>query len=305
MKCSKCNSTAFVWLNYANLALCKKHFVEYYERKLRTSCEKQKIILPEEHVLVAVSGGKDSIALLYALKKVCKDNKLTALFINLGIPEYSSESERIVKKLCQEINVPLVVYNLKNEIGKTLVEVAKKRRKICSACGTVKRYVMNKIANDINADIIATGHTLYDTAAFAFRNFMLGAINEMKKLVPRTTTTKELKLIGKAKPLYEFSEYENLLYCIANNLDFIDYDCPFSEDTPIIEWKRFLFQFDKKHPGSVLKFVRYYPKNVNLLFDKSNIEKKVTQNKMKIHFCSKCGMPTTQDVCSFCKLTGE
>lgn len=164
MKCKKCGRKAVANLKAYGIALCEKCYPEFYRNLVKRSIKRFRILRPEERVLIAISGGKDSSALAAVLKELDYDAEL--LYIDLGIGNYSEESERVVRELSSSLDLSLNVVRLR-DYGFTVDDVARKmRRKTCSACGTAKRYIMNRFARENSFDVVATGHTAEDIASF-------------------------------------------------------------------------------------------------------------------------------------------
>ena len=63
MKCRKCGDTAALELRRHNAAFCTPHFVEFFRKQVREAIRQHRMFGPDERILVAVSGGKDSLAL--------------------------------------------------------------------------------------------------------------------------------------------------------------------------------------------------------------------------------------------------
>ncbi|MGQ4834636.1 MAG: ATP-binding protein [Candidatus Asgardarchaeia archaeon] len=306
--CKKCRKPAFVHLRSANLALCREHYIEYYETKVERALKRYKMLENRKRILVAISGGKDSVAMAAVLGKLVKskriDVELVGLYINLGIGEYSKRALEVATKTSEKFEIPLIIYDLKEYDGFSIKDCRFLRRKICSCCGVIKRYVMTKIATEIDADAIATGHTLFDTVAFIQKHFTNGEFAEMARLQPNMETIKDLKAIGRIKPLYECTEEENLLYCIAQDLDFVDDECPFAEPTTMTYWKKVLMDAEKRFPGTTLKFARKYAKELQPILAKHyiTIETKTPLGMKKVNFCKICGYPTNSEICAFCRI---
>lgn len=306
--CKKCRKPAFVHLRSANLALCKEHYIEFYETKIERALKRYKMLDGRKRILLAISGGKDSVAMAAALGKLVKEKRvkieLIGLYINLGIGEYSKRALEAAKGISEKFDIPLIIYDLKGNDGFTIEDCKYLRRKTCSCCGVVKRYVMTKIAVELDADAVATGHTLFDTVAFIQKHFTNGEFAEMARLQPNMETIKEIKAIGRIKPLYECTEEENLLYCVAQNLDFVDDECPFAEPTTMTFWKIVLMKAENRFPGTTLKFARKYAKELQPLLAKHYIEQetKTPLGMKKVNFCKICGYPTNAEICAFCRI---
>ena len=122
-----------------------------------------------DKIVVGVSGGKDSLALLDVLKDL-KYN-ISAFHIYLGIEKekFSINSLKIVKNFCKSKKVDLYIFNLNNLIS---VENYKGPREKCSFCGLIKRYLITKFGRDFNFNVITTGHHFDDEISFIFSNLL-------------------------------------------------------------------------------------------------------------------------------------
>jgi len=282
MKCKKCGRRAVANLRAYGTALCEKCYPEFYKNLVKRSIKRFGILRPEEKVLIAVSGGKDSSAMAAVLKELGYDAEL--LYIDLGIGNYSEESERVVKELSSNLDLSLNVVRLK-DYGFTVDDVARKmRRKTCSACGTAKRYIMNRFARESGFDVVATGHTAEDIVSFYIKNVAGGTRVWAEKLMPRNEPFDE-KIVTRAKPLFEVSEKENMLYVLVNDIPHTLMECPHA---PRPEWKEIVYEIERKKPGFVKNFVR------GLVRPAEEFE--------ETKYCKICGEVASGDVCAFCRL---
>jgi uncharacterized protein (TIGR00269 family) len=253
------------------------------------------MVSPGDKVLLAVSGGKDSIALTHIMHKISEKLgfELIVLHIDLGIEDYSKRSREIVENTCRNLGVNYVVLDLKNDLGLTLPEFVKKlkTRRICSLCGTIKRYVMNAAAIELNVSSIATAHHADDVLIYIMKNFILQDYEAMKKLVPVNNGVIGV-VAKKIKPMYEIYEYEAALYAVHNKLEFIDRECPFKEVGSIEDnVRKFLEDLEKRSPGIKISFLRKFAK-------------KYTGREIgEFNKCKVCGLASSSDICSFCRLT--
>ncbi len=285
MRCRVCKEKAVV--RTVSGPLCEEHFKEYYERKVRETIEKYKMFSKEDKILVAVSGGKDSSALAFVLQKLGYD--FEGLYIDLEIEGYSEHCLKSVKKLFKFIGKPLNIVKL-SEFGVKIEKVGP--RPVCSVCGIVKRYLMNKFAYENGFKVVATGHNLNDEAAF-FLNNLFG--NKIELLLKQSPVSKESeKLVRKARPLYFLTEKENLIYCLLNNIPACNIECPNARGNTQIAWKKMIYDLERKRPFFSYHFVRSMLK----LIKRIQKEEKITG------FCKICGYPTESrdGICSFCKI---
>ena len=91
MKCRKCGAGAVIELPRHNAAFCAPDFKEFFRKQVAEAIRKHKMFTTEEPVLVAVSGGKDSLALWDVLIET--GYQTAGLYLDLGIFDYSVESK--------------------------------------------------------------------------------------------------------------------------------------------------------------------------------------------------------------------
>ncbi len=285
-RCNTCGKDAYVVLRSPKMALCKEHFQEYFERRVESTIKRYHMMDNVNKLLVAVSGGKDALALVISLKNLGYD--FDCLHINLGIASYSEKSENIAKKQCEILNKKLHVVDLRSLVGKGIGEV-RTRRKVCSYCGLTKRYIMNKFAWDMGYDALATGHNLDDEASFIFSNIIHWNVELLARQGPVLGEGK--KLVRKIKPLYEISEFMIEKYADIFGIEYQKESCPYSTGAKSIDYKKIINRIEDSSPGTKIGFVRGFLKNRDLF----------KAEEMELKECKICGMPTTSDICSFCR----
>ena len=91
MKCRKCGGQAVLELRRHNAAFCVDDFVEFFRNQVREAIHRYRMLERGDKVLVAVSGGKDSLGLWDVL--LDEGYTTTGLYLDLGIFEYSVESK--------------------------------------------------------------------------------------------------------------------------------------------------------------------------------------------------------------------
>src|SRR5512136_3083733 len=98
MKCIKCGEPAVINMRQHRLGLCAEHFLEWVPTQVERAIEKYAMFVPGERVLVAVSGGKDSLSLWDILMRLGYATE--GIYINLGIPHlsYSDVSQQKVEQ---------------------------------------------------------------------------------------------------------------------------------------------------------------------------------------------------------------
>ncbi|WP_456403007.1 TIGR00269 family protein [Persephonella sp.] len=297
-RCTICKSKneknkAVVFLPHHRLALCKKHYLEWFERRVAKTIKDFKMFNKNEKILVAVSGGKDSLVLWNVLNNLGYETE--GMYIDLGIDEYSEDSKKLSVNFSNKINKKLNIVSIREEVA-SIPDIDKLTNKpACSACGTVKRYYMNKYAKNLGFQVIATGHNLDDETAVLFGNTLHWDLKYLKKQYP--VLKEENGFIRKVKPLCKITEKETALYAFFTDIEYIEYECPFSEGASSIEYKEILSKIEEKHPGTKLQFYSNFVKSIYPIL--SEYDKKQSE---EIKLCKKCGEPSFNEICSFCRL---
>src|SRR5512141_2368042 len=209
MKCKKCGAKASVNMRQHKLALCKEHYLEWVPEQTARFIKKYQMFSQDEKILVAVSGGKDSLSMWDILIRL--GYQADGLYIGLGIDGgfgYSSESHRLAAKFADEHSLTLHVVDVEGEYGEpipVLSEMSHRGQgKPCAVCGLTKRHVMNRIARDLGYDVLATGHNLDDEAAVLFGNTLRWSADFLRRQGPVLEETSGLA--RKVKPLCRFYE---------------------------------------------------------------------------------------------------
>jgi uncharacterized protein (TIGR00269 family) len=303
-----CGQKAVVNMRQHKLALCKDHFLDWIPEQTERFIEKYKMFTREEKVLIAVSGGKDSLSLWDILQRL--GYQADGLYICLGIDDqrsqigeglnYSSESQRLTEKFAAERGLKLHIVDIQKEYGATIPQFALKshrgRSKPCSVCGLVKRHVLNRIARDFGYDVLATGHNLDDEAAVLFGNTLTWAGEYLLRQGPVLPETPGLA--RKVKPFCRIYERELLAYALLCGIEYIYDECPFSVGSTSIYYKQLLNQLENDRPGAKQSFYLSF-----LEARKSGLFAEREEIQAELHPCSKCGQPTSAPgLCSFCRM---
>ena len=104
MKCKICKAEAVVALRSHNAAFCPDCYKDFFARQVERGIEGQKLFTRDERVLVALSGGKDSLALMLELSR--QGYNVTGLHIDLDIPVSSAAARGVVERFCAKHGLP-------------------------------------------------------------------------------------------------------------------------------------------------------------------------------------------------------
>jgi tRNA-5-methyluridine54 2-sulfurtransferase len=295
VKCRKCGDTAVLELRRHNAAFCAPDFLEFFRNQVREAIRKYRMFTSDEPILVAVSGGKDSLALWDVL--IGEGYRTTGLYLDLGIFDYSVESRAKCEAFAAAHGVPLLVRRVEEEVGAP-VPVIKSvtRRPPCSGCGLSKRYLMNRVALDEGLPVVATGHNLDDEAATLFGSVMHWQMDALPRQSPALPSTHP-KLVRRVKPLYRLSERETAAYAFLRKIDYIVEECPFAVGATSIAHKETLNRLEDASPGAKHNFLFGFLEKARPAFERAEA--------VELHECARCGQVTTGTLCAFCKLADQ
>ncbi len=252
----------------------------------------------EERIAIAMSGGKDSVALAHILIELYGDRRdleFHAITIDEGIEGYRPPTVKIAKKVTKDLGIPHHVVSFEREIGLTLDEMVKiGDKKPCTYCGVFRKYLLNKKAREIGADKLATGHNLDDETQTILLNFLQSDIERLARLIPSRV---QKGLIMRIKPLRELYEKEIVTYALIEGLPISLEECPYSHFPVRAMVRDFLYEFENKYPGRKFSVMRSFEELIPCLREMFP--------QIELKDCEICGEPTPKDVCQACVLKKE
>ncbi len=183
------------------------------ERHVAASARSRGLIAEGDHLLVAVSGGPDSIALLSVLASLASSKRLTlsALHLNYGLRgEESDEDERFVSRLCAELEVPLICERV--DLHGTVA--AGKAGSLQARARDIRYASLQRTAAALGASKIALGHTADDQAETLLMWMLRGSG------AAGLAGIKPLRDSVYVRPLLDVSRAEILSYLQAKGLSY-------------------------------------------------------------------------------------
>ncbi len=287
MKCKFCKKQARIKLKSYNLRLCENCFRDFFKKRVRLTIEKFKMYASGDKILIAASGGKDSLCLWHVLDDI--GYKTQGLHVDLGISGYSGKSKEYALKFAKDNNFDLKIVNIKEELGEGVRELSRISRRVpCRVCGMLRRYIMNREAEGFSS--LATGHTLDDEASTLLGNLLNWQECFLRRQHPVLKANASLK--KKIKPFCLVSEEEISFYASICNIEYISGGCPLSKEATSLFYKHILSEIEERMPAAKLKFYKQFIKK---RYFKGEIEEKLKP-------CEVCGYLTVSGVCSFCRL---
>ena len=275
-----CGKEAFFREPHTREPLCKEHFFESVWRRAEEELKGVK-----GKILLAVSGGKDSLVLMDVMARVYDPSKLVAVTVVEGAEGYERVAERAeAARLAKELGIEYYYVTFKDIYGKSLAEMVKiGKQRPCTYCGVFRRRALELVAIKLGASIIATGHTLDDEIHTAFLNLLRGDWEGIAKLGK-----------GRLKPLRRVFEKEVAAYAYARGFHFQKEECPYLELNPSLRSKtrERLFELVELEPHKLFEW---------------SWRVKELPFEIKGSICERCGFPTSpgRRLCRVCELAEE
>ncbi len=293
MKCTRCRAPAEVQLRAHNAAFCRPCFLFFFQRHVERAITSEQMFQVGERLLIAVSGGKDSLALWDVLADLGHDT--TGLYVGLGIGDYSDRSHDKAVAFAERRALPLRTLRVAEDTGGLTVPVVAQvtRRPACAACGTMKRHYFDSAAVEGGFDVLITGHNLDDEAARLLGNVLRWQRDQLARQRPVLLPTHP-KFVRKVKPLFLTSEYETAVYAFMRGIDYIVDECPNAAGATQLVYKDVLNRLETASPGTKLAFVREFQRSGQPAF--------AAPSRGEPQACSRCGMPAYGTTCAFCSL---
>jgi uncharacterized protein (TIGR00269 family) len=295
MRCSRCRDDAWVEVRRHNAAYCGDCFERFFRDQVERAIHHEKMFATTDKILVAVSGGKDSLALWDVLLDLGYD--VDGLYIDLGIGEYSSNSRVMSEQYAAARGRKLHVSSLDQTYGVTVPLIAEQtRRAPCSGCGLAKRYLFNREASERGYGIVATGHNLDDEAATLLGNVLHWQTGYLARQSP-VLEAEDAGLVRKVKPLYRLTEHETAAYAVIKGIEYVVEECPNAVGAKSILHKEALNLLEQQSPGAKQAFLFGFLDKARSAF--------ADGDPHELRPCIECEQPTTTERCAFCRLLVE
>lgn len=219
----------------------EKKYNRLFLRYLRRSIAEYKMITAGDRVAVGLSGGKDSIFLLFALKLIqmtsTKDFELIGINIDLGFDMNISP----LKEFCNKNNIPLIIK--KTKIAE-IVFYDRKEKKPCSICSKLRKGALIRVAKANNINKIALGHNSDDVIETLFMNVL--KVGKLGTFHPNIYfKDKNINII---RPLIYMREDTLEKLTAEYNLPVIKNACPVDKKTTREEMKNLLYKLEEIYP---------------------------------------------------------
>lgn len=288
------------FVRYSGQHLCKEHFIDFFETRVFREFRKQVDLGSVDRVGVAVSGGKDSIVALRMIHKIIgerRDCDVFGITIDEGIEDYRLSSVDIAVEEYERLGIDYEIRSFDESFGEPLDEMVEKddTKKPCSVCGVLRRWLMNKMAKDAGADVLATGLNLDDTSQSLLMNFCRGDMEKMARMGPHENVKEGL--VPRIAPLRRTPENEAYLYALVNDMDIHQKECPYAVFALRGLYRDILGELEDNTPGTKFAILSSYEKIKDELLEK--------YGGGELKNCSECGEPTIEGRCKACEMLDE
>ncbi|CDB24531.1 pP-loop family protein [Clostridium sp. CAG:557] len=219
--------------------------------KVRSAIDSYKMISENDKIAVCLSGGKDSVFLLYALNQIkayyTKKFNLAAITIDPCFDNIYADYSKI-EKLCAQLNINYVIK--RTQLGNLIFNVRKEKNP-CSLCARMRRGMLHDLANELNCNKIALGHNLEDCVETFFMNLLnCGTIDCFSPVT--YLSRKDLHAI---RPLIFCEESKIFSFVNRKNLPIVESRCPANFNTNRQTTKKLIFKLEKKYPNLRKKII--------------------------------------------------
>lgn len=283
---------------------------------------------PNDKLAVGISGGKDSLTVLYNTIQIQKHRQSKAeihgILIDEGIQGYREESVTIAKEFCEKWHIPLHIVKFRQKFGADLDDCIPKLSDLsinaCTICGTVRRRLLNDKAREIGAKYLVIGHNLDDQAETFLQNILR---NDLPKIFQNPPWGNSMDISGtfipRVKPLMEIPESEITLYCYFKNFPIQTTPCPYVEPYFILrkQVQTFLNQLENQSAEVKYNLLRMNEKILKLQTNFENFTEKFSETPIPellkptqseiLNFCNNCHEPSgsSRDLCYYCFLRSQ
>ena len=296
MPCKKCIEEPVFEFAKSKESLCASCFIKYFEKKVLKTIREYELVSPNDKIGVAVSGGKDSMSVLYILRQLqarIRNFDIIGIAVDEGIHNYRDKTLETAREFCHKNNIKLNIFSYKDEFGLTLDEMLKILDvKPCTICGIFRRYLLNKKSKELKLTKLATGHNLDDECQSILMNQLKNNIEASARLGPKVGITHDKKFVQRIKPLYLCTEKEVTTYAFVNGLLDNFNECPNVPQSFRAQVRDMLNEMENKFPGTKYSIVNSFLQILPLLKEKFKDE--------SIKVCTKCNEPSANDVCNAC-----
>ena len=254
--CDLCSEAAVFLDRVRGRHLCGHHLILDVEERVRSTLGEYRLILPGDRIAVALSGGKDSTALLHLLGKIAPSLQgitLSAITVDEGIAGYREATLRVARDMAAAMDLEHRVISFEELAGSTLDSMVRRGEDHpCSLCGILRMKALRVAAEERGATAIATGHNLNDEAQTVVMNCLRGDLRGFTRPPVMGPGGGGIRRI---KPLFRIPEKEVALYGMLTGIFRELPECPYAGSALRTEARRILDRLEYLCPGTLARVV--------------------------------------------------
>lgn len=209
---------------------------------MRKAIEEYNMIEEGDKIAICLSGGKDSITMLYAFKALQRFYPKKFEFIAISIdPGFKFFDTTLLQSICQDVDVPLFIEQSHTQ---EIVFEIRKEKNPCSLCANLRRGIINSVAIREGCNKIALGHNQDDVLeTFLLNLFYTGNIGTFSPV-----SYMDRSKITLIRPLIYTPEKETKRFIKKNNLTVMPKACPMDGTSKREDMKQMIFSLTKSIP---------------------------------------------------------
>lgn len=225
-----------------------KNLNKHIFKQVRNACLNYKMIENGDRIAAGMSGGKDSLTMLYFLYLLQKytplEFEIIPLYLDLG---WNNDISGL-QDLCTFLGLPLTVES--TNIGYVVFE-ARKEKNPCSLCSNLRRGALNRKAKKLGCNKVALGHHLDD----AVHTLMMSMLFEGRFHTFKPVTYLDRTDLTVIRPLIYVEEKEVRAFAASLPYPVVKNRCPADGYTKRTEIEELMTEIETRYPGSRKKFL--------------------------------------------------
>lgn len=206
-----------------------KKYSESFGKPVLKAIKNYNMIKTGDKIAVGLSGGKDSIVLLYLLAWLQKFSHLEFELSAIHINTFGNHDNEILQKLCDDLNIKLYTEHLQRPDDLP-------PKSICSACARLKRGAMREICESNGINTLAFGHHATDAAETLLMNMLIN--KKLGSFCPVVSIPESsIQII---RPMIYLTESKIINLQKEFDLSIAEYHCPYEDKNQRIKYKNIL-----------------------------------------------------------------
>lgn len=211
--------------------------------EVRKAVDDYHMIAEGDKIAVGISGGKDSLTLLYALSSLRRfyphPFELVAVTVDLGFANLDLSE---IKKLCEKLEVPYTV--VKTQIGQIVFE-QRQENNPCALCAKMRKGALNEAMKQLGCNKIAYAHHMDDVV----ETMMLSLLYEGRFHTFSPVTYLDDTGLTVIRPLIYMKEADVIGFVRKYEVPVVKSPCPADGHTKREYVKQLLKQLNTENPG--------------------------------------------------------